>query len=164
MAKIKIKFGVNEIEIDSRDFYVDNQSIGSVIDDVTKHMQENKARIVFDDRSLAQLGKMTEVSQPSFDTLNDLEDIEAHEPEFCEPTPISLNEIKGKLEFLASKSFFDTPRTVSETVEQLREYGWAASLLDASKVLAKMALKREIMKNSREHRNYYFVKEALLAN
>ena len=164
MAKIKIKFGVNEIEIDSRDFYVDNQSIGSVIDDVTKHMQENKARIVFDDRSLAQLGKMTEVSQPSFDTLNDLEDIEAHEPEFCEPTPISPNEIKGKLEFLASKSFFDTPRTVSETVEQLREYGWAASLLDASKVLAKMALKREIMKNSHEHRNYYFIKEALLAN
>ncbi len=164
MAKIKIKFGVNEIEIDSRDFYVDNQSIGSVIDDVTKHMQENKARIVFDDRSLAQLGKMTEVSQPSFDTLNDLEDIEANEPEFCEPTPISPNEIKGKLEFLASKSFFDTPRTVSETVEQLREYGWAASLLDASKVLAKMALKREIMKNSSEHRNYYFVKEALLTN
>ena len=128
-------------------------------------MQENKARIVFDDRSLEQLGKMTEeVSEPNFDSLNVFEDIETHEPEFCEPTPIPPNEIKGKLEHLASKSFFDTPRTVSETVEQLREYGWAASLLDVSKVLAKMSLNREIMKNSRDQRNYYFVKEALLAN
>ena len=165
MAKIKIKFGVNEIEIDSRDFYVDNQSIGEVIDNITEHMQENKARIVFDDRSLEQLGKITEeVSQPNFDTLDALEDIEAHEPEFCEPIPIAPSEIKEKLEHLASKSFFDTPRTVTETVEQLREYGWAASLLDVSKVLAKMSLNREILKNSQEHRNYYFIKEALLAN
>ena len=164
MAKIKIKFGVNEIEIDSRDFYVDNQSIGEVIDNVTKSMQENKARIVFEESS-EKLGKITEeASQPNFDTLDVLEDIEAHEPEFCEPIPITPSEIKGKLEHLASKSFFDTPRTVTETVEQLREYGWAASLLDVSKVLAKMSLNREILKNSREHRNYYFVKEALLAN
>ena len=163
MAKIKIKFGENEVEIDSRDFYVDNHSIGNVIDTVTKHMQENKARIVFDDRSLEQLGKVTDVYQND-DALSVLDDVEAHEPEFSEPIPISINEIQGKLNILESRSFFDTPRTVSETVEQLREYGWSASLLDVSKVLTKMAFKREIQKNSQDKRNYYFVEKALLTN
>ena len=163
MAKIKIKFGDNEVEIDSRDFYVDNHSIGDVIDTITKHMQENKARIVFDDRSLDQLGKITDVYQND-DAFSTLEDVEAHEPEFSDPTPISIHEIQGKLNILESKSFFDIPRTVSETVEQLREYGWTASLLDVSKVLAKMAIKREILKNSQDKRNYYFAKKALLTN
>ena len=31
MAKIKLRFGENEIEIESRDFYVDNNTIGEVI-------------------------------------------------------------------------------------------------------------------------------------
>ena len=161
MAKIKIKFGDNEIEIDSRDFYVDNQSIGQVIDSVTKSMQENKARIVIEESS----EKIETSSNPynsSFDVLSGLDDAEAYEPEFNEPEPISISEVKEKVKFLESKSFFDTPRTVSETVEQLREHGWSASLLDVSKVLAKMAFSREILKNSHEHRNYYFVKQALL--
>lgn len=163
MAKIKIKFGENEIEIDSRDFYVDNESIGEIIDNVTKHLQENKARIAFDDRSLEQLEKITETYKTNLDSLNTLEDVETHEPEFTPAKPISFDEIHDKLLFLESKSFFDTPRTVTETVEQLREYGWSASLLDVSKVLAKMALKCEILKNTHDNRNYYFVKEALLA-
>ena len=162
MAKIKIKFGENEIEVDSRDFYIDNQSIGQVIDSVAKSMQENKARIVIDDHSLENTEKTPNSFASNFDVLSDLEDVEAFEPEFNEPEPISISEVKDKLKFLESKSFFDTPRTVSETVEQLREYGWSASLLDVSKVLAKMAFSREILKNSHEHRNYYFVKEALL--
>ena len=161
MAKIKIKFGENEIEVDSRDFYIDNQSIGQVIDSVTKSMQENKARIVIDDRPTENT-ETPGTFASNFDVLSNLEDAEAFEPEFNEPEPISISEVKDKLKFLESKSFFDTPRTVSETVEQLREYGWSASLLDVSKVLAKMAFSREILKNSHEHRNYYFVKEALL--
>ncbi len=162
MAKIKIKFGENEIEIDSRDFYVDNQTIGQVIDEVTKSLQENKARIVFDDRTLEKIDKIIVPTESNLDVLSELEDAEAFEPEFNEPEPISMNQVGDKLRILASKLFFDTPRTVSETVEELREYGWAASLLDVSKVLAKMAFNGEILKNSQEHRNYYFVKEALL--
>jgi len=162
MAKIKIKFGENEIEIDSRDFYVDNQTIGQVIDEITTSLQENKARIVFDESSLEKIDKIIDSSESNLDVLGELEDAEAFEPEFNEPEPISMNQVGGKLRILASKLFFDTPRTVSETVEQLREYGWAASLLDVSKVLAKMAFNGEILKNSQEHRNYYFVKEALL--
>ncbi len=163
LAKIRVKFGENEVEIDSRDFYVDNQTVGNVIDAVTKSMQENKARIVFDDRSLERLDKITEKHEP-IESLKVLDDAEAHEPEFCEPIQVSLAEIKEKLNLLVAKSFFDTPRTVSETVEQLREYGWAASPLDVSKILAKMAFSREILKNSLENRNFYFAKKALLAN
>lgn len=163
MAKIRVKFGENEVEIESRDFYVDNQTVGSVIDVVTKSMQENKARIVFDDRSLERLGKITENYEP-IESLQAFDDAETHEPEFSEPTPIQLTEIKEKVNLLVSKSFFDTPRTVSEIVEQLREYGWAASPLDVSKILAKMAFNREILKNSHENRYFYFAKKALLAN
>jgi len=52
MAKIKLKFGENEIEIESRDFYVDNKTLGDVIDSVTMHMEENRARIIYDEKSL----------------------------------------------------------------------------------------------------------------
>ena len=55
--------------------------------------------------------------------------------------------------------FFDSPRTVTETVEQLREYGWAASPLDVSKALTKMVFQREFDKNSQNNRNYYSIKK-----
>ena len=163
MAKIRIKFGDNEVEIDSRDFYVDNQTIGEVIDDVTKHLQENKARILFDDRSLDKLEKFTEDYKSEPETpLNYLDNAETFEPEFSEPEIISLGEIKDKIQFLVSKSYFNTARTVSETVQQLREYGWGASPLDVSRILAKMAFNGEILKDSKDKRTYYFLKHALL--
>lgn len=164
MAKIRIKFGENEVEIDSRDFYVDNQTIGEVIDGVTKHIQENKARMIFDDRSLDKLEQMTDNYKSNLDSLDALDDAEAYEPEFNEPVQIPMSEIKEKINFLASKSFFDTNRTVTETVEQLREYGWGASPLDVSTVLAKMAFTGEILKVTQDNRAHYFLKQALLAN
>lgn len=163
MAKIRIKFGENEVEIDSRDFYVDNQTLGEVIDNVTKHLQENKARIVFDDRSLNKLEKITEDYKSELDVpLANLDNAEAFEPEFTEPEIISLGEIKDKIRLLESKSFFDTARTVSETVQQLREYGWSASPLDVSRILATMAYNGEILKDSKDKRTFYFLKKALL--
>ena len=68
MAKIRIKQGPNEIEIDSRDFYVDNDSAAEVIE------------------SLKQL--LNERSQP--DVMGSLEDAEFHEPEFSSPSTICL--------------------------------------------------------------------------
>ena len=50
MAKIKLKYGENEIEIESRDFYIDNESIGEVIENITNHLEENKAKIVSDNK------------------------------------------------------------------------------------------------------------------
>ena len=161
MAKIKLKFGENEIEIESRDFYVDNNSLGEVINTVTTHLEENRARIIFDEKSNDSIKNSTN-SDVSF--LNKLEDAEVHEPEYSQPISIFEEEIEDKIHFLEKKSFFDQPRTSYETVSELREYGWAASPLLVSKVLTKMAFNKQLLKNSKDNRSYYLVKEALLTN
>ena len=161
MARIKLKLGENEIEVDSRDFYVDNQTLGEIIDDISQHLPENQAKIVYETDTV-QLP--IEVEHPAQFGLEYLDDAEAYEPEFNEPKYITSHEIKSKLRILETSKFFDSPRTVTETVQQLREYGWAASPLDVSKALAKMASSKEIMKNSEENRTHYFIQESLVAN
>ena len=42
MAKIRVKQGDNEIEIDSRDFYVDNDSAAEIIDALKQQLQKMK--------------------------------------------------------------------------------------------------------------------------
>jgi hypothetical protein len=159
MAKIKLKFGENEIEVDSRDFYVDNQTLGEVIENLSDLMKENQIKSTYDNTST-----IPTINESNFDSLNSLEDIEIFEPEFNEPKPILLGEIKDKLQILEKNGFFSVPRTVTDTVQQLREYGWVASPLDVSKALVKMASNREICKNSTENRTHYFAQEVILAN
>ena len=142
MAKIRVKQGNNEIEIDSRDFYVDNDTAEEVIETL-KQLMNNK---------------------PSHNVINSLEDAEFHEPEFSQPVTITVDNIKNKLRILAKNSFFDQPRTVGEAVSELSEYGWSASPLDVSVALTKMAFTKEFLKNTEEDRNFYFSKEALLTN
>ncbi len=161
MARIKLKIGENEIEVDSRDFYVDNQTLGEIIDNLSNHLPENQAKIVYETES-AQ--KETSKGNSTQYGLEYLDDAEAYEPEFNEPKYITPIEIKSKLRILETSRFFDSPRTVTETVQQLREYGWAASPLDVSKALAKMASNKEIMKNFDENRTHYFVEESLITN
>ncbi len=161
MARIKLKLGENEIEVDSRDFYVDNQTLGEVIDSISHHLPENHAKIVYETESIT---KSTQAKHSAQFGLEYLDDAEVYEPEFSEPKHITSHEIKSKLRILETSRFFDSPRTVTETVEQLREYGWASSPLDVSKALAKMASSKEIMKNSYENRTHYFVQESLLSN
>lgn len=161
MARIKLKLGENEIEVDSRDFYVDNQTLGEIIDNLTEHLPENQAKIVYETESIQD---PTPVEQPTQFGLEYLDDAEAYEPEFNEPKYIGAHEIKSKLRILETSRFFDSPRTVTETVQQLREYGWASSPLDVSKALAKMASNKEIMKNSEDNRTHYFVQEQLITN
>ncbi|BDQ29976.1 hypothetical protein [Nitrosopumilus zosterae] len=161
MARIKVKIGENEIEVDSRDFYVDNQTLGEIIDSISNHLPENQAKIVYETELIP---KPSEIKQDNQYGLEYLDNAEVSEPEFDEPQYITSNEIKSKLRILETSRFFDSPRTVTETVQQLREYGWSASPLDVSKALAKMASNKEIMKNSYENRTHYFVEEALVAN
>ena len=161
MARIKLKLGENEIEVDSRDFYVDNQTLGEIIDDISQHLPENQAKIVYETDTIQS---PTTAEHPAQFGLEYLDDAEAYEPEFNEPKYITSHEIKSKLRILETSKFFDSPRTVTETVQQLREYGWATSPLDVSKALAKMASNKEIMKNSEENRTHYFVQESLTAN
>ena len=158
MAKIKLRIGKDEIEVDSRDFYVDNQTIGQVVGDIALHLHQcsiNKKEIAdqFDQNNIE-----------NNDALSSLEDVEIYEPEFSDPVFVPMNELREKLVILSKNSFFDQPRTVSETVSELREHGWETNPLDVSKILAKMAFSRELLKNKRDDRSFYFAKEALLAN
>ncbi len=161
LARIKVKLGENEIEVDSRDFYVDNQTLGEIIDNISNHLPENQAKLVYETDSDQNPPQTQQVAQYG---LEYLDNAEANEPEFDEPTSITSNEIKSKLRILETSRFFDSPRTVTETVQQLREYGWSASPLDVSTALAKMASNKEIMKNSYQNRTRYFNEEALVAN
>ena len=155
LAKIKLRIGDNEIEIDSRDFYVDNHTIGKVIENITALLQESSARV---------MPYSTEYGVVESNALSSLENAEVYEPEFGEPVFVPLNELHGKLLILSKNSFFDKPRTVSETVNELRERGWIANPLDVSKILAKMAFSKELRKGKQADRSFYFVQKELLAN
>ena len=155
LAKIKLRIGDNEIEIDSRDFYIDNHTIGKVIENITMLLQESSARI---------MPHSTEYGVGESNALSSLENAEVYEPEFGEPVFVPLNELRGKLLILSKNSFFDKPRTVSETVNELREHGWIVNPLDASKILAKMAFSKELRKGKQADRSFYFVQKELLAN
>jgi len=158
LARIKLKIGENEIEIESRDFYVDNQTVSKVIDDLSRHLPDNQAKIVY------ETGSIQESEQSSKFGLECLDDAETFEPEFNEPNYIHFHQVKSKLRILETSGFFESPRTVTETVQQLREYGWAASPLDVSKALAKMASVNEILRNSEDNFTHYFTQESLISN
>ena len=142
MAKIRIKQGQNEIEIDSRDFYIDNDSIADVVESLKQLLNE----------------------RPQTDVMSSLDDAEFHEPEFSSPSTIAGDDIKHKLRILAKDSFFDQPKTVGETVAQLSEYGWSTNPFDVSVALTKMAFNKEFLKSISDHRNCYLSKETLLTN
>ena len=152
MARIKLKLGENEIEVDSRDFYVDNQTLGEIIDNISQYMPENQAKIVYESDS-------NQISNKLDSGLESLDDAETFEPEFNEPIHIQTSEIISKLKILETSKFFDLPRSVGETVQQLREYGWATSTLDVSKALAKMAITKKFIKSSSENRVCYSIEQ-----
>ena len=155
MAKIRLRVGDSEIEIDSRDFYVDNNTIGTVIAEISSLLQESSAKII------------QYPSEPSLEensALGSLENAEVYEPEFGEPVFVPIKELRGKLSTLSKNSFFDKPRTVSETVNELREHGWVVNPLDVSKILAKMAFSKELRKGKQADRSFYFVQKELLTN
>jgi len=140
MARIRLKLGANEIEVDSKDFYVDNQSVDEVISNLSRYVAEET---------------QVQNTETTVNYLSSLEDVEIHEPEFTAPISIDSSQIRSKIHILVRDSFFEQPRTVSEVVAQLYEYGWAARPLDVSKVLVNMASNRELQKDLQEKRNYY---------
>ena len=139
------------------DFYIDNQTLGEIIDNISQYMPENQAKIVYE--SSPKL-----ISNKNDHGLEYLDDAETFEPEFNEPKYIQSSEILSKLKILETSKFFDSPRSVGETVQQLREYGWATSTLDVSKALAKMALNKKFTKTSTENQIRYSIESIPLSN
>lgn len=157
MARIKIKYGQNEIEIESKDFYIDNESIDQVICNLASFVKDSTT-------SNVQYEYSYDKSTPATELLHSLEDAEIHEPEFVKPKFIAKDQIRSKMQSLIHDGFFDQARTVSEVVEQLREYGWSTVPLDVSKVLANMAFTQELQKDLREKRSYYSAIKLLEVN
>ncbi|MEK6929526.1 MAG: hypothetical protein AABZ42_02510, partial [Thermoproteota archaeon] len=87
MARIKLKLGENEIEVDSRDFYVDNQTLGEIIANISNHIHTNQAKIIYEIKN-EDITKSKESLQSNQYGLEYLDDAEAYEPEFNEPKPI----------------------------------------------------------------------------
>ena len=157
MARIKIKYGQNEIEIESKDFYVDNESVDQVICNLASFVKDSSSNNTQYEYSYDQSPKTTEI-------LGSLDDAEIHEPEFVKPTFIDKEQVKSKMQILIRDGFFDQARTVSEVVAQLREYGWATVPLDVSKVLTSMAFTHELQKDLQEKRSYYSAVKLLEVN
>jgi hypothetical protein len=156
MARIKIKYGQNEIEIESKDFYIDNESIDQVICNIASFVKDSTNNIQYE----YSYGKSPQATE----LLSSLDDVEVHEPEFSKPTFIDKDQIRSKMQILINDGFFDKARTASEVIGQLREYGWAAVPLDVSKVLASMAFTHELQKDLREKRSYYSAIKLLEVN
>lgn len=158
MARIKIKYGQNEIEVESKDFYIDNESIEQVICNLASFVKDSTNNNAQFEYSYDQ-----HPTQPT-GLLHSLEDAEVHEPEFVKPTFIDKDQIKDKMQTLIDDAFFDQARTVSEVVAQLREYGWSAVPLDVSKVLTNMAFTHELQRDLKEKRSYYSKVKLLQVN
>ena len=148
MARIKIKYGQNEIEVESKDFYIDNESVDQVICNLASFVKDSTSNNVQYEYSYDQSPKTAEI-------LHSLVDAEVHEPEFVKPIFINKDKIQNKIQILIHDGFFDQARTVSEVVSQLREYGWSVIPLDVSKILTNMAFTHELQKDLREKRSYY---------
>lgn len=157
MARIKIKYGQNEIEIESKDFYIDNESVDKVICNLASFVKDSSSNAIQYEYSSNEI-------KPVNNPLNLLEEAEIHEPEFVRPSYVSKNELPEKIQVLVRDSFFEQSRTVSEVVSQLREYGWTAVPLDVSKVLTKMAFNNELQRDLKEKRSYYSAIKLLEVN
>ncbi|MEO9277660.1 MAG: hypothetical protein ABI340_07795 [Nitrososphaera sp.] len=159
MARIKIKYGQNELEIESKDFYIDNESVDKVICNLASFVKDTSSNTL-----QYEYSSFTPEAKPVNNPLHVLEEAEIHEPEFVKPSYISKNELPEKIQVLIRDSFFEQSRTVSEVVSQLREYGWTAVPLDVSKVLTKMAFNNELQRDLKEKRSYYSAIKLLEVN
>ena len=79
MARIKLKLGENEIEVDSRDFYVDNQTLGEIIANISNYIHTNQAKIIYENKN-EEITKSKESIQSNQYGLEYLDDAEAYEP------------------------------------------------------------------------------------
>ena len=80
MARIKIKYGQNEIEIESKDFYIDNESVEQVICNLASFVKDSS------NNSIQYEYSYDKSSPQTTGLLHSLEDAEVHEPEFVKPT------------------------------------------------------------------------------
>lgn len=214
MAKIRLRMDTCEVEIESRDFYVDNDTAATVIACMAESMQgmaAPRAQVLAAPKAAAEAASAgtadagagaggsgrgargaggsrplppfaaaasTAAAAPTIEpaaarapraadeppppghdlssVLDGLDEAEAFEPEFDgPPRRVSPSEVAARLRVLAADGFFGEPRTVSEAADGMAERGWLAGPLDVSKALARMAMGREMRRETRGYKAYY---------
>ena len=156
MARIKLKIGENEIEVDSRDFYVDNQTLGEIIENITSHLPENQAKIVYE----------TECQNHSKRINNSiwfrihLMMLKHLNLNLMNQNTLLLMKLNLNLRILETSKFFDSPRTVTETVEQLKRIWMGCKSIRCFKSFSKNGIKQRNYEKFYENRTHYFVEEA----
>lgn len=182
MARVRVKVGDSEIEIDSRDFYIDNDTVHEVIDELIKCLPEPKTRpvyrhdpqnetlVVSDDDSPNSRNNGTGYESESAleplqaaDRLNaclgGIKEAEAREPEFeddysnDDPIHSHLQIREGLQALRGAGGFLDSPRTVHDVVRKLQDDGWLTNSRTVSQVLTEMADCKEIARNSSSRGN-----------
>lgn len=127
--------------------------MNQIITSISNVLSKNKTKIVHDAKHIPELPLINYLSQLGFEYLDDAK---VHEPEFTQPKHITINEVSSKLKILETDGFFESPKTATEILQQLREYGWFANPLDVSKTLVKMAFNKEIVRNFSNDKTRYF--------
>ncbi len=180
MARVRVRLGDGEVEIESRDFRVDNENAAGIVAALARYARgattEASPPVAAPPRAEAVLlasappshcsplppAEAAGAPAPPADKAPDvssvldcLDDAEAPEPEFEEEDAAPPPDVRGRLRALGSGSFFDSPRTALDAAERLRERGWGASAMDVSRALSEMALGRELVRDSRGCRIYY---------
>lgn len=220
MAKIRLRMDTCEVEIESRDFYVDNDTAATVVACMAESMHGiaapraqvlaapeaaasaapagtadagagasgagRAARGAGGSRPLPPIAAAasTAAAAPSTEqdapggagpppptpgqdlssVLDGLDEAEVFEPEFDgPPRRVSPSEVAARLRVLAAAGFFGERRTVSDTVDEMAVRGWLAGPLDVSKALARMAMGREMQRETRGYKAYYFCAPPLAA-
>ena len=214
MAKIRLRMDTCEVEIESRDFYVDNDTAATVVACMAESMHGiaapraqvlaapeaaasaapagtadagagaggsgRAARGAGGSRPLPPIAAAasTAAAAPSTEqgapggagpplpppppghdlssVLDGLDEAEVFEPEFDgPPRRVSPSEVASRLRVLAAAGFFGERRTVSDVVDEMAARGWLAGPLDVSKALARMAMGREMQRETRGYKAYY---------
>ena len=88
LARIRIKHGQNEIEIESKDFYVDNHRVNEVVNNLSVFVKDHNP-------SPPQYDYSDEQSTQGTECLNMLPDAEIHEPEFTKTTFLDKKQIRN---------------------------------------------------------------------
>ncbi len=135
MAHIRIKIGSNEIEVDSRDFYVDNDTVQQVVEELIKCIPENQQH----------------ENKPNYlsDFDSKIKEAEFYEPELEDAGPMhSHQQIREGLRALHNTdNFFESPRTIQEITQRMQKSRWLTNSKIISKVLTDMTNDNEVICN-----------------
>jgi len=157
MARIRIKCGQNEVEIESKDFYIDNQTAGEIINNLSVYVKEGAPGGMQYEYSYGQ-----EARNPG--VLNMLEDAEVHEPEFVRPSPLHKGEIRDKIRTLVEDAFLTSRGPCQRWSRSCTSTAGRQYRLTYQRSLRTWRFGNELKKDLKDRRSYYSAARILELN